>query len=123
MDEINKLFSLMGVDLDAMMSAMLEEMRKNMKEECPDIPDSFMDEFSKDLDKEDLRDIQTTIYKRHFTQEDIAGLIKFYESPLCHKLAIFNSEFTRESQDATTAYYESLTTEIIKELAEEGFLS
>jgi len=129
MDEINKLLNLMEFDLDGMLSAMVENMVENMKEkaekEYPDIPgsfwNSFRDKFRKDLDNESesLHNLLVDIYKRHFTREEIAGLIKFYESPLGRKLNKDNQQITQEIQAKSVTYFDSLAKEVIEELIEE----
>jgi len=120
MDEIDKLFNLMGIDFNAMVSTMVEDMKENAKKQSPDIPDSFWDsfwgKFRKELDNESPRNFLVDIYKRHFTDDEIAGLIKFYESPLGHKSAKVNQQITQETQAISVSYFESLGKEIAKEL-------
>lgn len=127
MNEINKLFDLMGIDINTMASTglenMIENMVNNIKEKFPDthIPESFWDKYRKNPDTESLRKLLAAIYERHYTQEEIAGLIKFYESPLGRKSVQANAQITQESQANAIAYYESLVQEVVKELIEEEY--
>ena len=120
MNEINKLFDSMGFDFNARVSAMLENLIENIKEKLPDIPDSFWDKYRKNLDTESLRSIYVDIYKSHYTQEEIAGLITFYESPLGRKSINANSQIAQESQAIYEAYFGSLTKEVNEELLAES---
>jgi hypothetical protein len=123
--EINKLFSLMGVDFSAIASTdlepMIESMIGNLQKEFPDfsIPESFWDKYRKDPDIESLRSLYVAIYNRHYTREEIAGLIAFYESPLGRKSVQVNPQITQETQAVTQAYFESLIKETVEELIAE----
>ena len=123
-NEIRKLFNLMGTDFNALVSNWLDETIKNVKEQHPDIPESdaalFRDTIRKNIDIENLRNQYAAIYKRYFTQEEIAGLIKFYESPLGRKSINANQQITQESQAISVVYFESLSNEVIEELVAEN---
>jgi len=116
MSEINKLFSLMNVDFNAVASAMLESMIENAKGQFPDIPTSVWDKYRKNLGAESLRNLYADIYVRHYSQNEIAGLVKFYESPLGRKSVKANLQITQESQVISETYFEALGGQIMKEL-------
>jgi hypothetical protein len=120
MDEINKLFGLMGTDFNALASAMLESMIQNINEKIPDVPASFWDNYRRNLDTESLRKSYMDIYKRHFTPQEMSGLIKFYESPLGRKSVKCGQQITQESQAASEAYFNSLVKEVVEELLAEN---
>jgi hypothetical protein len=119
MNEINKLFDLMGIDFDTITSAMLESMIENVKEKIPDIPASFWDKYRKNLDTESLRTSYVDIYKRHYTQEEIADLVKFFESPLGRKSTKVELQIAQEFQAINAAYFESLAKEVVEEMLAE----
>jgi hypothetical protein len=123
-NEINKLFNMMGLDFSAIASQMLEECIKNAQEQNPDVPESeitsFRDMFRKNMDIEILRNLYVTVYSRHYTLEEILGLIKFYESPLGRKSIQVDQKIFQETQAVTEAYYKSLAKEIFEELMEEN---
>ena len=119
MSEINRLFDLMGLDFNAMASAVLENMIKDLDEKNMNIPASFWDKYRKNPDSESLRNLYVDIYKRHYTQEEIAGLIKFNESPIGRKSAEVNQQITQESQAISEVYFQSLIKEVVEELLAE----
>jgi hypothetical protein len=125
--EINKLFSLTGLDFGTIASAMLESGLESvigiLQSECPDfhVPESFWDKYRKNPDTESLRSLYVAIYNRHYTREDIAGLIAFYESPLGCKSRQVETQVAQEIQVATQAYFNSLAFEIGQEMGEEDF--
>jgi len=128
--EINKLFNMMEFNFNAIASQMLETWKeasiKNAQEQNPNIPaseitsemTSFMDKLYKNMDIEILRNYYVAIYNHHYTKEEIAGLIAFYESPLGHK-SILESQIDQEFQVVAQAYGESLAKEAMEELMAE----
>jgi hypothetical protein len=119
MDEINKLFNLTGLDVHAVASGMFEYLVENSKETMPDIPASYWDKYRNSLETESLYNNYVAIYKRHYTDEEIADLIKFYESPLGSKSVKANQQITQETQANAQVYFESLGKAVATELLTE----
>jgi len=123
-NEVNKLLNLMGIDFNGIVLNWLDETIKNVKEQHPEIPESdlvlFQEAIHKNTDIENLRNQYAAIYKRYFSQDEIVGLIKFYESPLGRKSISANQQITHGSQAIGVAYFESLSNEVIKELVAEN---
>ncbi|MBO9573962.1 MAG: DUF2059 domain-containing protein [Chitinophagaceae bacterium] len=78
--QILKMIELTGTKklLDGMKVTMKENYRKNF----PDIDPKFWDDFFTELSSDNLVNMIVPIYDKHFTEEDIKGLVAFYESPL-----------------------------------------
>jgi hypothetical protein len=122
-NEINKLLNMMGLDFNAIASQMLEVVIENIKEKNPNISASDIVSFQnmayKNMDIESLRNQYVIIYNNHYSREEIAGLIAFYESSLGRKSPLVNSQISQESDAVYQAYFESLSKEVIEELAAE----
>ena len=120
---IDKLFSVMEINFNAVAETMRENMIENVKREHPEIPDSevdaFRDVFNKNADIGSLCGLYADIYERHYTQEEIVGLINYFESPLGRKSVKVNPQITQESIGLSQAYFESLSKEVMEELFEE----
>jgi hypothetical protein len=69
----------MGVQ---MMQGMLPELKKMV----PQVPQSFWDDFAKEIDPNELINMVVPIYAKHYTEEDIQAAIKFYKSPAGQRL-------------------------------------
>jgi len=114
----------MGINFNTIVSNWLDVTIKIVTEQHPEIPEAdmalFREAIRKNMDIENLRNQYAAIYKRYFTQEEIVGLIKFYESPLGRKSINANQQITQEHQAISVAYFESLQNEVIKELVEEN---
>jgi hypothetical protein len=119
MSDIIKLFNLLGLDVNSIASEMFEYLVENSKETMPDIPASYWDKYRNSLDTESLYNNYVAIYKRHYTDGEIADLIRFYESPLGSKSIKANQQITQETQANAQVYFESLGKKVATELLSE----
>jgi hypothetical protein len=61
---------------------------------------NYLGEFQKKFDAASVNEQLVGIYDKHFTQEEIKGLLEFYGSPLGQKVAAETPKITREVQFA-----------------------
>ena len=74
---------------DAVMKELPKQMIGMMKQQVPAMPDSVSRQIE-DLMAEyfpKMLEMMTPIYAKYYTEEDLDGLIAFYESPLGKKMA------------------------------------
>ena len=68
------------------MDQMMEGLRPSFVGAYPDVPVEVMsalfNEVQAEIARVDLVSLVVPIYDRHFTEDDVRGLIAFYESPL-----------------------------------------
>lgn len=73
-----------------MMHNMMEQMNARMgafmQRALPCVPASYWQGFADDKAEKDLIDRMIPIYQKHFTSADVAGLLKFYRTPLGKKV-------------------------------------
>ena len=62
---------------------------------------AFADSYQKKFDADEVTEQLVGIYDKHFTEEDIKGLLEFYGSPLGQKVAAELPKINREIQFAT----------------------
>lgn len=62
---------------------------------------NYLADFQKKLDADAVNQELVGIYDKHFTEEDIKGLLEFYGSPLGQKVAAELPKINREIQFAT----------------------
>lgn len=72
-------------------------------EKAQRIADTFAANFQKNYDPDALMEQLVGIYDRHYTDEEIKGLLQFYGSPLGQKAAAESPKINREIQGATRA--------------------
>src|SRR4051794_13558331 len=61
---------------------VIDEMMRNFKESLPNVPDEFWTSFRAKVKPDDLVDMVVPIYEKHLTEEDVDGLIAFFNSPV-----------------------------------------
>ncbi len=69
----------LGVQL---MSQLITSFRTGV----PDAPEQFWKDFAKEVKPSDFVDRVIPIYSRHFSEQDLDGLIAFYRTPLGQKM-------------------------------------
>ena len=78
-------------------------------------------EFSADISSGKLIDLVIPIYNRHFTDEDIAALIKFYESPIGQKTARVMPQIAADSMQVGMQWGLDVMQRIQQRLKEKGY--
>jgi uncharacterized protein len=84
-----------------------EQFRQNLLETVPNndkgqaFVDAFLASYQKKFDSNQVTDQLVGIYDKHFTEEEVKGLLQFYGSPLGQKAASEMSKITREIQAAS----------------------
>ena len=90
-------------------STIVRQMTDALRSARPDIPSDVMDILPKAVDEViaaemtaagGFADLVVDVYQRHFTHEDVRGLIAFYETPLGRKLSAELPAMTQESMQA-----------------------
>lgn len=117
--DIRRLLELTGsADLG---DQVLNSLISNFKTNLPDVPDEFWTEFRGKYNGDDLVELVIPIYDRHFTHEDIKGLIVFYESPLGQKITSKLPVISQESMAVGQEWGEQIAREAITTLQERGY--
>ena len=120
MQDIRKLMNLTGGgDIG---KQVIEQMLETFKQSNPDIPASFWDEFMKEVDPNQLIELNVPIYDKHLSHEDIKGIIAFYESPVGKKFIQALPQIVQESYAAGQQWGYSVGTKLREKLEEKGYL-
>jgi hypothetical protein len=117
--KIRELINLTGTSRVAVQ--MMKTQAASIKKLLP-FPPAAQDDFEKELvaslDVNELVDLIVPIYSRHFSEEDIDGLLAFYRSPLGQRLSQALPEITAESQEAGREWGQGLGTKIGRNIGE-----
>ena len=94
--------SKMGENISQAISRQVQEAvgRGLAEDQVPKFMETFNGRFTAAAPPAKVTDAIVPIYAKHFTLEDIQGLIKFYESPLGTKLVKEMPQVVQESQAA-----------------------
>ncbi len=102
-------------------STIVRQMNDVLRKARPDIPSDVMDLVPKAVDEViasemtaagGFADLVVDVYQRHFTHEDVRGLIAFYETPLGRKLSEELPAMTQESMQAGMKWGSSIAPKI-----------
>jgi hypothetical protein len=88
----------------------------------PQVPPEFWDKMQEQLNPEDLLELVVPIYDKHFTEEDIQGMIAFYRSPVGQKLTSELPQITTESMSAGQEWGRALAQHVTEQLKKDGYL-
>ena len=81
---------------------------------------AFAASYQKRFDVGQVTEQLISVYDKHFTQEEIKGLLQFYGSPLGQKVAAEMPKINREIQSATRAAGNKAAKEALAELKQQN---
>ncbi len=125
--DIRRLLELLGTK--ALMAQTMESMMGNLKpmlanalpagEYREKLVDLFFAKFHAKADLQQLLDLAVSAYDKHFTHQEIKGLIKFYETPPGQKASSVLPQLVTEMRDAGRTWGEKLGRDCMQEVLEE----
>jgi hypothetical protein len=77
---------------------------------------AFMDSYQKKFNPDDMTDGLVAIYDKHFTEDEIKGLLQFYGSPLGQKYAAEMPKVSAESSSAGRAISLRVARDVMQDL-------
>ena len=88
----------------------------------PSVPNSFWALLKQNMDIEGLVKELIPLYDRHYTLQDIQGLIKFYKSPLGKKMIAVTPKLTAEAMAVGQEWGKKIAEKIVESLRAGGYL-
>ena len=125
--DIRSLMELLGVR-DAVQDSTnkgIEQFRENLLATVPNnergqqFVNAFLDSYQKKLNPDEATSQFVGIYDKHFTEEDIKGLLQFYGSPLGQKYAVEMPKINAEIQAANRTAGTRIAKEVLQELRQQ----
>ena len=93
---------------DKMLSIAFQQFMDHYNNRYKDLPDSFWDEFKKDMSIEKIFALYIPVYKKYFTDSDVDELIKFYKTPAGQKMIENMPNLMNDSMKIGTDYAQAL---------------
>jgi hypothetical protein len=81
---------------------------------------AFAASYQKKFDVDQMTEQLVSVYDKHFTEDEIKGLLQFYGSPLGQKVAAEMPKIGREIQSATRAASNKAAKEALAELKQQN---
>ena len=117
--KIRELINLMGTPKVAV--AMMRSQVASLKRLMPFPPaaqDDFEKEFLAAVNTRELVDLIVPIYDRHFSEQDIDGMLAFYRSPLGQRFIKALPQVTAESQKVGEEWGKGLGMKVGRKIGE-----
>ncbi len=99
----------------------MKQMVGMYKQQMPQVPAKFWDDFLKEAKAENLIDLLVPIYDKNLSHDDVKALIKFHESPAGKRYTAALPKITAESQAAGQQWGMALGQKVFQKLQEEGY--
>jgi uncharacterized protein len=81
---------------------------------------AVINDYEKKFDVDQITEQLVAIYDKHYTSQDIKGLLQFYGSPLGQKVAAEGPKISREIQEATRSTASKAVKEALQETKEQN---
>ena len=101
---------------------VMNNMIASFKKQLPNVPGEFWDEFSKEINPQDLVDLIVPIYAKYYTDEELTKLIEFYKSPLGQKVVEKLPLITQDSYTAGENWGRKISEKVATKLKEKGYI-
>ncbi|MEW9623904.1 DUF2059 domain-containing protein [Rhodanobacter geophilus] len=119
--QVRQLFQV--IHLDQRMMQMGKQLSGMMGRSLPCVPASYWEGFVDAASVNELMGRMIPIYQAHFTAEDVAGLLKFYRSPLGQKVITVMPKAMEEGMQVGKLWGSERAMAMIHALQQKGTLS
>jgi hypothetical protein len=123
-NDIRRLLNDMGVEKlgPQVMDQIFGTIRTSTKQQVPqNVWDELVAEFKVEFSPEKLIELNVPIYAKHYTHDEIKGLISFYESPLGRKVTSVAPAITQEAYDVGVAHASMVLQRFNERLRSKGY--
>ncbi len=93
-----------------------QQIIASLRQSQPSVPEEFWEGMSKKFNADALVDLIVPIYAKYYTQEDVDGLIAFYQTPLGQKVVSTLPQISQESVQAGQVWGQHIAEQMIQDL-------
>jgi len=101
---------------------VVQNMVSSFKTTYPSVDPSFWNDFLKEVTPDELVNLVVPVYDRNFTDEEIAGMLAFYSSPVGQKVLAKLPVVLQESMQVGQAWGQELSKRIMQKLQQKGYI-
>lgn len=105
-----------------MLDSMIEPLTAQIGRANPNLPAEELDKLRKSYQAEELIEIIVPLYDKHYTQEELEGLVAFYQTPLGKKFIKTLPVLTNESMKLGEEWGRKKSVEWTDEMRKKGYL-
>lgn len=114
---IHRLLELSGTASVSQLA--VNQMFTTMQTQLPQVPSEFWAKTRTHIHADDLTNSLIPIYSREYTQDNLNGLIAFYQSPLGRKVVATQPEILQASSAVSQQWSRQILQELIPEIRRE----
>jgi uncharacterized protein len=118
--QVRELMQVM--DVPGQFTAMNKQMAAMMSQQLPCVPATYWETYIDKNGQEQLVKAMIPAYQHHFSADEVAGLIKFYRSPLGQKLVAQMPATMAEAAQAGQQWGRQRTSDMFSDLQKKGTL-
>lgn len=85
-----------------------------LKKLVPEAPDSFWEDFFKEINAEQINELVIPIYQKYLTEQDVQAINAFYQSPVGQKLIRVQPQISKESMVAGQLWGQQIAQKVIQ---------
>jgi uncharacterized protein len=123
-EKINNIKKLLDITGSKSLSQrIITQLINSLKAEYPQAPAKFWDTFIAEIKSEEMINEYIPIYGKYFTNEEIEGIIAFYETPLGKKTLSVIPQISKESTAIGIKYGREAAARALEKLKAEGYIS
>jgi len=101
---------------------VMDQMMSSFKSSYSVVKQEFWEEFKKEINPDDIKNMILPIYEKYYTEADIDQLIVFYKSPIGKKMIQTMPLVMGESMAAGQNWGKEIATKVLTRLKEKGYL-
>ncbi len=101
---------------------VVSSMIEMFKSSYSDVQIEFWNEFKKEIKSDQLIDLVTPIYAKHYTEQELNELINFYKSPIGQKTVNLLPVITEESMAVGQQWGMDIAGKALQKLTEKGHI-
>jgi hypothetical protein len=117
--DIVRLLRLTGAERGA--NQAYDLMLPSLKASMPQVPEQVWQDLRVEVRDNDMVELTSQIWDKHFTQQEIRDLIRFYETPTGQKIAREMPEIQQETLAAGQKWGNRILERIMARLKEKGY--
>lgn len=118
--DIKRLLILTGSDKLGLQ--VISNMATQYRTMFPNVPEEFWQEFLAEVSGEGLINLVVPVYVKHYTHDDIKGLIAFYQSPLGRKVIRVMPAVMQESMALGQIWGQDIAEKIKARMVAKGYV-
>jgi len=100
---------------------VVNQLLGSFKTAMPQVPAAFWSDFQKEIRPDDFVNLVIPIYARHYSENDLDGLIAFYSSPLGQKVTREMPAVMSESVAVGQEWGRKLSAQILARAKQKGY--